>query len=54
MVNTYLPAFKAAVVEGKADSVMCVYNSINGAPGCANDDLLQKRLRDQWGFKALW
>ena len=50
--NTYLPAFKAAVVEGKADSVMCVYNSVDGEPGCANDDLLQKRLRDQWDFKG--
>jgi beta-glucosidase len=50
--NTYLPAFKAAVVEGKADSVMCVYNSVDGKPGCANDDLLQKHLRDEWGFKG--
>ncbi|HWC97456.1 MAG TPA: glycoside hydrolase family 3 C-terminal domain-containing protein [Candidatus Sulfopaludibacter sp.] len=50
MVNTYLPAFQAAVVEGKADSVMCVYNSVNGAPGCASQDLLQKRLREEWGF----
>ena len=52
MVNTYLPAFKAAITEGKADSIMCVYNSINGAPGCASTDLLQSRLRDQWGFKG--
>jgi beta-glucosidase len=50
--NTYLPAFRAAVVEGKANSVMCVYKSVNGEPGCANDDLLQKRLRDEWGFKG--
>ncbi len=52
LVNTYLPAFKAAVTEGKADSVMCVYNSVDGVPGCANADLLQKRLRDQWGFQG--
>jgi beta-glucosidase len=52
MVNTYLPAFRAAVVEGKADSVMCVYNSVDGVPGCANTDLLQKRLRDEWGFQG--
>ena len=52
MVNTYLPAFRAAVLEGKADSVMCVYNSVNGAPGCASQDLLQKRLREQWGFQG--
>ena len=30
--NTYLPAFKAAIMEGKADSIMCVYNSVNGSP----------------------
>ena len=50
--NTYLPAFKAAVVEAKAGSVMCVYNSVNGVPGCANSDLLEKYLRQQWGFKG--
>jgi len=50
--HTYLVAFKAAITEGKADSIMCVYNSVNGAPGCANDDLLEKRLREQWGFKG--
>jgi len=52
LVNTYLPAFRAAVVEGKAESVMCVYNAVNGAPGCASTDLLQKRLRDGWGFQG--
>jgi beta-glucosidase len=52
LVDTYLPAFKAAITEGKADSIMCVYNSVNGAPGCASTDLLQKRLRDQWGFQG--
>jgi len=52
LVSTYLPAFRAAVVEGKADSIMCVYNSVNGTPGCASADLLQKRLRDEWGFQG--
>ena len=50
--DTYLPAFRAAVVEGKADSVMCVYNSVNGQPGCANDFLLKHTLREDWGFKG--
>ena len=50
--HTYLVAFKAAIVDGKADSIMCVYNSVNGAPGCASEDLLEKRLREQWGFKG--
>ncbi len=48
--NTYLPAFRATVVDGKAESVMCVYNSVDGVPGCASSDLLQKHLRDAWGF----
>jgi beta-glucosidase len=52
LVNTYLPAFRAAVVEGKAGSVMCVYNAVGGVPGCASQDLLQKRLREQWGFSG--
>jgi beta-glucosidase len=52
LVNTYLPAFRAAVIEGKADSVMCVYNRVDGVPGCASSDLLQKRLREQWGFRG--
>jgi len=52
MLNTYLPAFRAAVVLGKAASIMCVYNSVNEAPGCASEDLLQKRLREQWGFQG--
>ena len=52
LVSTYLPAFRAAVMEGKADSVMCVYNRVDGVPGCASTDLLQKRLREQWGFQG--
>ncbi len=51
-LNTYLPAFRATVMEAKAESIMCVYNRVEGAPGCASTDLLQKRLRDQWGFKG--
>jgi beta-glucosidase len=52
LVNTYLPAFKAAIMEAKAGSIMCVYNSVNGVPGCASADLLQSRLREQWGFQG--
>jgi beta-glucosidase len=48
--RTYLPAFRAAIVEGHADSVMCAYNRVNGVPACANTDLLQKRLKQEWGF----
>jgi beta-glucosidase len=52
LVNTYLAAFRATVIEGKADSIMCVYNSVDGVPGCASTDLLQRRLREQWGFQG--
>ncbi len=47
--DTYLPAFRAAVVEGKAEGVMCAYNAIDGVPACGSP-LLQSRLRDDWGF----
>jgi beta-glucosidase len=53
-LDTYLPAFRAAVTEGKAGSVMCAYNSINGQPACANEFLLQDQLRGKWGFRAMW
>ncbi len=51
-VDTYTPAFRAAVVEGKAGSVMCAYNAINGEPACANEFLLQDQLRGKWGFQG--
>ncbi len=51
-MDTYLPAFRATVTEGKADSVMCDYNSINGQPACANQFLLEDQLRGKWGFKG--
>ena len=50
LARTYLPAFRAAIVEGHADSVMCAYNSVNGVPACANADLLQRTLKQDWGF----
>jgi beta-glucosidase len=50
--DTYLPAFRAAVVEGHAGSVMCAYNAINGEPACANQFLLQHILRGAWHFQG--
>ena len=50
--DTYLPAFRAAVVEGHAGSVMCAYNSANGEPACANQFLLQQTLRGAWQFQG--
>ena len=51
-VDTYEPAFRAAIVEGKAGSVMCAYNAINGEPACASQYLLQDQLRGKWGFQG--
>ena len=51
-VDTYEPAFRAAVIEGNAGSVMCAYNAINGEPACANQFLLQDQLRGKWGFQG--
>jgi len=48
--DTYLPAFRAAIVEGQAGSIMCAYNRVNGQPACASDLLLQERLRGAWKF----
>jgi beta-glucosidase len=50
MEDTYLPAFRAAVTEGKAGSVMCAYNRVNAEPACANSFLLQDELRTAWKF----
>lgn len=50
--DTYLPAFRATIVEGKAESVMCAYNRLDGQPACANDLLLQEHLRKDWGFQG--
>jgi beta-glucosidase len=50
--DTYLPAFRAAVVEARAGSVMCAYNAINGQPACANDFLLEHTLRGAWQFQG--
>ncbi|MBV8632336.1 MAG: glycoside hydrolase family 3 protein, partial [Silvibacterium sp.] len=50
--DTYLPAFRTTVMDAGAQSVMCAYNSLNGAPACASDFLLKETLRDKWGFKG--
>ncbi len=51
-MDTYLPAFRAAITEGKAGSIMCSYNSINGQPGCASEFQLVDQLRNKWGFQG--
>ena len=50
--ETYLPAFRATVMEARAASVMCAYNRTNGEPCCANTHLLGDTLRGEWGFNG--
>jgi beta-glucosidase len=47
--NLYLPPFKAAIDAG-ADTAMCSFNAINGVPGCANDDTMNRILKGEWDF----
>jgi beta-glucosidase len=48
--DTYLPAFRDAVSEAHAQSVMCAYNAVDGVPACASSMLLREHLRNGWGF----
>jgi beta-glucosidase len=50
--ETYLPAFEATVREANVYSIMGAYNRTNGEPCCASPTLLQKILRDEWGFEG--
>lgn len=52
MYETYLPAFKACVQEGKVEAVMGAYNRTNGVPCCGSKTLLQDILRKEWGFEG--
>ncbi len=48
----FLPPFKAAIQKGGARSIMTSYNSLDGTPATANDWLLNKKLKQDWGFKG--
>ncbi|HEV2830240.1 MAG TPA: glycoside hydrolase family 3 N-terminal domain-containing protein [Pyrinomonadaceae bacterium] len=50
--EVFLPSFRAAVTEGGIMSVMASYNEIDGVPAHANSWLLEKVLRQEWGFKG--
>lgn len=50
LAETYLPAFRRTVVEGKVASIMCAYNALDGKPACANPELLTGLVRRDWGF----
>ena len=51
--ETYLPAFKALVQDGKVAEVMCAYQRIDGQACCAQTRYEQQILRDEWGFEGL-
>ncbi len=48
----YLPAFKAAIQEGNAWSIMSAYNKVNGFWCSENEILLNRILKNEWGFKG--
>jgi beta-glucosidase len=50
LADTYLPQFEACVRQGHAGSIMPAYNRVNGEACAASSGLLQKTLREAWGF----
>ena len=48
----YLPAYKACIDAG-VDMLMPSFNTLNGVPSVANEWLMQKVLREEWGFDGL-
>lgn len=50
LADVILPPFERAVVHGRAGSVMNAYNEIDGVPCGADEQLLTRLLREQWGF----
>ena len=49
LAEYYLAPFKSCV-DADVGAIMCSYNSINGVPACANEFLMQKVLREHWGW----
>jgi beta-glucosidase len=53
MREIYLPPFQAAVMEADAYGIMAAYNKVNGRWCAENDMLLNRILRDEWGFAGM-
>ncbi len=51
--EVYLPAFRAAVVDGGAGAIMTAYNLVNGVHCSEHDYLIKDVLRGRWGFDGL-
>ncbi|HPG83829.1 MAG TPA: glycoside hydrolase family 3 C-terminal domain-containing protein [bacterium] len=48
----YLPPFAACIGRGGSRSLMISYNSLDGRPCTANDWLLNRKLKGEWGFRG--
>ena len=53
LYETYLPAFKSLVQDADVRQVMCAYQRLDDEPCCGNTQLLQRILRDEWGYKYM-
>jgi len=53
LYETYLPAFKSLVQEADVRQVMCAYQRLDDEPCCGNTRLLQRILRDEWGYEYM-
>ncbi|MFZ5942221.1 MAG: xylan 1,4-beta-xylosidase [Bacteroidota bacterium] len=53
LYETYLPAFKALVQDGDVRQVMCAYQRLDDEPCCGNTRLLQRILREEWGYQYM-
>jgi len=53
LYETYLPAFKTLVQDADVREVMCAYQRLDDEPCCGSTQLLQRILREDWGFKYL-
>jgi len=53
LYETYLPAFKSLVQDADVRQVMCAYQRLDDEPCCGNTRLLQRILRDEWGYKYM-
>jgi beta-glucosidase len=51
--ETYMPAFKSLVQDADVRQVMCAYQRLDDEPCCSNTRLLQRILREEWGYKYL-
>ncbi len=51
--ETYLPAFKSLVVDANVREVMCAYQRLDDDPCCGSSRLLNRILREEWGFQHL-